>query len=207
MRLRHVRADALIFGSVNSVYATAAAATVNGQNLALLAAKFDLDGNRLWQTRIDTPLRGFFETGESTSIVETPDGKIFVAFHPRGATSNHFPTRVCELASETGTVVSCLDAPTNGRVSHLIAVGDRLHVWVNTTFDGGLALYELANGAWLPRSLFVPDAFAPTNTGIAGDGESRYHMTLRAGGEASTTMKYIEVQYAPSGFEFADGFE
>ena len=100
-----------------------------------------------------------------------------------------------------------MDLPTNGWVSHLIPVGNRLHVWINTSFDGGLALYELENGAFLPRLLFVASRFAPTNTGINGDGESRYYLTLRSYGEASSSVQYIEVQYARATFGFKDGFE
>ena len=123
--------------------------------------------------------------------------------YPR-TTPNQYPTRVCELAADTGTQMGCWELPTNGRVSHLIPVENRLHVWVNTSFDGGLALYELENGAFLPRSLFVAGSFAQTNTGINGDGVSRYYLTLRDG---STAVKYVELQYAPATSRFSDGFE
>jgi hypothetical protein len=206
--LERVRADALAFSLADDArYATAAvsATSTNGQYIALLAAKFDVNGMRLWQTRINTALRGFFNNGETTSIVETPNGRVFVVFHPR-VVPEQFPTRVCELASDTGAQLSCVDLPTQGRVTHLIAAGDRLHVWVNAL--GGLAMYELENGVFLPRALFMANHVARTNSGLNGDGLSRYFLTIVSNSDASSGVKYIEVQYAPAtSFTFGNGFE
>lgn len=146
-----LRIDAVSRRAINlvtaPVYASASAFRPDG----LLVAAFDSNGTRLWQQRIQQPLRAA-GLGETYTAVDTDgQGVVHVAFPPN-AGPDVFPLRVCRLAAADGALLGCSDAPLEGRVGALFALSEPSGVWMwaNESLPSGgtrLALFPLtANG-------------------------------------------------------------
>ena len=131
--------------------------------IALLVAHFERDGTRLWQRRIDTPLRAIDDSTVNSLIASDANGDVFVSFHPYAGTTS-FPTRICRFAAD-GTPGPCVDAPLQGRINALLSFSGETGVFVWSGAIGvgtppnhpdGMVLYRFANDTFSAPLVTVP---------------------------------------------------
>jgi hypothetical protein len=133
-----VRVDAVTRSSVNLVTAPVFANVNAFRPNALLVAAFDAAGTRLWQRRIDQPLRATGTGLVFTATAIDGQGVVHVAFPPNIG-PDLFPLRVCRLAALDGAELGCVDTPNGGRVGALVSASETPGVWLwaNEPLAGG----------------------------------------------------------------------
>jgi hypothetical protein len=193
--------------------ATVVSSSAPAQTEALLVARFDGNGNRTWQTRINRQLRDALHQGEMTAIAETSSGEIYVSLHPRTPLGQN-KTELCKI-SANGVLLACVEAPVAGRISSISPDGEALRVWIDRDIDNaqsnsGAELYRFRQGAFGPRELSIPGYFSAANNAVL-DVLGRHYITLVSRRSAQTqtnqSVKVISMIHTAQEFVFADSFE
>jgi hypothetical protein len=133
-----VRVDAITRRAINLVTASVLANASAIRPDALLVAAFDSAGTRLWQRRIDQPLRAF-APGQTFTVADTDgQGVVQVAFPPNTG-PDQLPLRVCRLNAADGALLDCTDTPGGGRVGAMVVSSEpsSLWLWANEPLPGG----------------------------------------------------------------------
>jgi hypothetical protein len=149
-----VRVDAVTRRGINLVTAPVYAWSQTIFPHRMLVAAFDATGNRLWQQRIDQPLRPAGDGQTYTAVDTDGQGIVHVAFLPNIELRSAL--RVCRLAAADGALLGCADTPLDGRIGAVFATSEPLGLWMwaNQTLPSGanqLTLFPLtADGIGAP---------------------------------------------------------
>ena len=180
----------------------------SGRAQALAVAKFDEQGNRIWQTLIETPQRFLGDDRNAiaaTTVYSTINGSQdfhVVSSHP-ASTDGSFPTEACRI-SDAGQLLGCHTSPRQERITSLVEVFQSESNSSRVLALQGGALYELTATGLVATGIESNSHRAFRFDVINSDGKNLYLMLGHGNTRNSTQLR--AVRFLEEGL-FADGFE